>query len=362
MSNDVYERLAETLDAHPNGFPRTSSGIELKILRKIFTEEEAELTCQLKLRAETSAQVADRLGRDPEKMSALLEQMREHGCIGSYGPPERRKYHLQPFVVGVFEYQVERIDRELALLMEEYRHQGFARGLGKNEPAFLHTIPVEHSLHPQLEIHPYESVRELMDKATAFFTVDCICRKEQALLDNPCSKPIGNCITMAMKEHAFDHSIRGRQVDRDEAERIMQEAAENGLVHSTMNITESMYHFCNCCPCCCGLLRGMIEFDAPQMMAKSNYWATIDPDDCEACGICADERCPVKAISEADDYYEVNQDQCIGCGVCVITCPTESISLIRKPEDQCIRPPKNATEWTIQRSEDTGKPLDRFLS
>ena len=97
------------------------------------------------------------------------------------------------------------------------------------------------------------------------------------------------------------------------------------------------------------------------MPARSNFWASIDPDTCEACGVCADERCPMGAISEADDFYEVNRDRCIGCGVCVITCPTESIEMVRKPEDQCIRPPKTAVEWMMERSVDTGKPLDRFL-
>jgi Pyruvate/2-oxoacid:ferredoxin oxidoreductase delta subunit len=361
MSGDVYERLAETFDALPNGFTRTESGIELKILKKIYTEDEAEVTCQLKLMPESSAQVAERLGRDPEEMAELLEQMREHGCIGSFGPPEDRKYHLQPFVIGVFEFQLPHVDKELAELMEEYAHQGFFKGIGNNKPAFLQTIPVEHSIHAQLEIHPYESVRELIDKAKAFYTVDCICRKEQGLLGNPCEKPIFNCITMSMDEHAFDDSFRGRPVDREEAERIMQEAADSGLVHSTMNATDDIYHFCNCCPCCCGLLRGVLEFDAPHMVAKSNFWASIDPDTCEACGVCADDRCPMGAISEADDYYEVNQDRCLGCGVCVITCPTESIEMVRKPEDQCIQPPKNMVDWMTQRSIDTGKPLDRFL-
>jgi Pyruvate/2-oxoacid:ferredoxin oxidoreductase delta subunit len=361
MSVDVYERLAQTFDAIPNGFTRTDSGVELKILRKIYTEEEAELTCDLKLVGEPAAQIADRLGREPESTARLLEQMRERGCIGSYGPPERRKYHLQPFVVGIFEYQLPRMDRELAELMEEYAQQGFFKGIGNSKPAFLHTVPVEHSIHPQLEIHPYESVRELMDKATAFYTVDCICRKGQVLLGQPCDKPISNCITMSMKEHAFDHNFMGRAVDREEAERIMQEAADAGLVHSTMNITDSMYHFCNCCPCCCGLLRGVLEFEAPHLVARSNFWATIDPDTCEACGVCADERCPMGAISEAEDFYQVDQERCLGCGVCVTTCPTESIELVRKPEDQCIQPPKNTRDWMIQRSEDTGKPLDRFL-
>ena len=164
-----------------------------------------------------------------------------------------------------------------------------------------------------------------------------------------------------MNEHAFDHRSGGRAVDREEAERIMREAAEAGLVHSTMNLTGDTYHFCNCCPCCCGLLRGLIEFEAPNLVATSNFWAAIDPDTCQACGVCADERCPVGAIAEADDHYQVDSERCLGCGVCVITCPTESITLVRKPEEQHVRAPRNMIEWMIKRSEDTGKPLDRFL-
>jgi electron transport complex protein RnfB len=43
MSQDVYRRLAERLDAIPNGFPATESGVELKLLAKIFAPEEAAL-------------------------------------------------------------------------------------------------------------------------------------------------------------------------------------------------------------------------------------------------------------------------------------------------------------------------------
>ena len=43
VSMDVYERLARKLDGLPNGFPRTEIGVELKLLRKIFHPEEAEV-------------------------------------------------------------------------------------------------------------------------------------------------------------------------------------------------------------------------------------------------------------------------------------------------------------------------------
>ncbi|MDY6823019.1 MAG: hypothetical protein SWH68_04355 [Thermodesulfobacteriota bacterium] len=46
----VYERLADVLDTLPNGFPRTDSGVEMKILEKAFATDEADLFCELRLR------------------------------------------------------------------------------------------------------------------------------------------------------------------------------------------------------------------------------------------------------------------------------------------------------------------------
>lgn len=361
MSKDVYQRLAQRLDDLPNGFPRTESGVELSVLRKIFTEDEAEITCNLKLLPETPRQIAERLGRDAATFGGTLEKMVERGEIGAVGPLGDRKYHMMPFIIGVYEFQLNRMDRELVELMEDYINQGLFEAIGASPPSFMHTIPVERSIDVQLKVHPFENVRQLMDKAKVFSTHDCICRKDQELLGNRCGKPQGNCISFSTNEHAFDINYRGRMVSRTEAELIMKEAAEAGLVHATMNITDETYHFCNCCACCCGLLRGVRVHNAPGMLAKSNFWASIDSDTCAACGVCADERCPMEAILDKDDYYEVNRDRCIGCGVCVITCPTESISMVRKPEEQCIQPPQNMVGWMIARSQSTGKPLNKFL-
>jgi ferredoxin len=204
-------------------------------------------------------------------------------------------------------------------------------------------------------------VRELMDKAVSFITRDCICRKEQRLLGNDCGKPQGNCISFSSLEGAFDGDYHGRIVDRTEAEKIMKEAAEAGLVHSTMNMTDEVYHFCNCCPECCGLIRGTKRFNKPGVLAKSNFYASVDPDECVSCGTCADERCPMEAVSEGDDAYEVNRDRCIGCGVCVPTCPSEAIKLVRKSEEEHIKAPDNMIAWMMERSMSTGKSLERFM-
>ena len=53
--------------------------------------------------------------------------------------------------------------------------------------------------------------------------------------------------------------------------------------------------------------------------------AHVISDECVACGTCADE-CPVSAISEGDDKYEINADECVDCGSCAAVCPTGAIS------------------------------------
>jgi electron transport complex protein RnfB len=41
--NDVYERLRQRLDDMGPGFPATKKGIEIKILKQLFTEADAEM-------------------------------------------------------------------------------------------------------------------------------------------------------------------------------------------------------------------------------------------------------------------------------------------------------------------------------
>ncbi len=48
-------------------------------------------------------------------------------------------------------------------------------------------------------------------------------------------------------------------------------------------------------------------------------------DACVSCGACAAE-CPVNAISEGKDHYEIDADTCLDCGTCAATCPSEAIS------------------------------------
>ena len=81
MEKNPYKKLAERLDALPNGFPPTDDGVELEMLARLFTPEEAGLASQLRLTKEIPEQVAKRLGRDTTEVRALLKGMARKGLI-----------------------------------------------------------------------------------------------------------------------------------------------------------------------------------------------------------------------------------------------------------------------------------------
>ena len=53
-----YKKLAEKLDKTPNRFPATESGIEVRLLEKIFLTEEAAVAAEMHYEKEPAAVIA----------------------------------------------------------------------------------------------------------------------------------------------------------------------------------------------------------------------------------------------------------------------------------------------------------------
>ena len=47
VNDNIYGQLAEALDRLPNCFPRTKSNVELRLLKKLFSPEDASIAAQL---------------------------------------------------------------------------------------------------------------------------------------------------------------------------------------------------------------------------------------------------------------------------------------------------------------------------
>ncbi|PLX40049.1 MAG: hypothetical protein C0608_10120 [Deltaproteobacteria bacterium] len=83
MSDVVYKKLAAHLDDLPGGFPSTESGVELKILKKLFSPEEAALAVKLTLIPEEAYVIAHRAGENIDKVKEKLHEMSRKGLIYS---------------------------------------------------------------------------------------------------------------------------------------------------------------------------------------------------------------------------------------------------------------------------------------
>ncbi len=353
----IYPRLARLLDEFPHGFPATESGVELRILERIFSPEDAAVALRLKMVPESAAAVARRLRRPVEEMRATLDRMADAGQIFSFVMRGRRRYMLAPFVVGIYEFQLPRMDAELAAMFEEYAPV-LLRTLGGSAPALARVVPVNRTIDASARVLRHESVRELVRKARSFSVSECICRKEKAALGEPCSHTLETCLAFSPEPDAYDHLHSwGRIISRDEALEVLDAAEREGLVHCTYNLQRQNMFVCNCCSCCCGFLRGVNEFGAPHLLVRSDWVAAIHPDTCTGCGTCADERCPMGAIVENDDIFAVNGERCIGCGVCTLDCPADAVALTPRPETDRTLPPKDLVAWSFKRAVSRSGPF-----
>jgi len=262
-----------------------------------------------------------------------------------------------PWVVGIYENQLGRLDEELVRLLEEYNLEAAPQWaeLLSTLPSIHKVIPVEKSIPFEVQIFPYEQAAALLNNAKSFGVRKCICRVHRGLAGEPCTYPLETCLVFAPKEGAFEGDPDTRAITKEEAQRTLRETEEAGLIHSSANVQEGHEYICNCCTCCCGLMRSLHLFGLENSVAKSDFHATADPQTCTGCGTCV-KRCQLSVPSLIDDVSHVDERRCVGCGQCVTTCPTGAMTLVRRPKDQVSPTPRNMEEWMIQRAENRGIP------
>ena len=361
MNEMIYQQLAKVLDTLPNGFPATDSGIEHKILKRIFRPEDAALFCDLRLTFETAQQISQRTGRPLGGLEEHLTAMHARGQIFMVNIEDTKVFKMVPWAFGIYEFQCPHMDRELAEMCDAYM-KVFGKQFFNAKPQLMQVVPVEKEIpNKQLALH-YEQVSNIIENSRSFAVLECVCKKEKRLLDGGCDKPLEICTAYAPIPGIFDNSPHYRAITKQEAYAVLNKAEEAALVHLTWNVENGHFFICNCCGCCCHVLRGINELgiDAPSVI-NSCYFAQIDADACVACGTCKEERCQVNAIEEDEDVYRIVREKCIGCGLCLSTCPGDAIQLIRKDPETIARPPMDEKEWFEKRGQARGVDFSKFI-
>jgi ferredoxin len=347
--NKYYVKLAEELDRIPNGFPRTRSGVELKLLAKLFTPEDAALASTLRMDPRTLSEIAEENSLEEVETKSRLLHMVKRGLIDLKREQGRGfVFHLIPFVVGFYERQNAKIDKEFAALFEQYYHEAFHRTM-LSQPSVHRIIPLEKAIPVDIDVMPYEKASTYLDQAQSWGVLDCICRVQKKLIGQGCDHTVKNCLVFSPKAGAFQRSEEIEPLSREQAMEILAEADREGLVHSINNAQTEVYYICNCCTCSCGVLRGMVEYGSESSIARSDFYAAVDAERCNGCESCLD-RCAFNAMSMMDGICEVDRTACYGCGLCIASCDTGALSLVQKSPQELSPPPEDDEAWRRERA------------
>lgn len=347
--SEVYERLADHLNHLPAGFPRTESGVELRILKRLFTPEEAELATKLTMIPESTAQLAERLGTEEETIGPLLEQMASKGLIFRSAKEGKTTYMAAQFMVGIWEYHVQDLDEDLIRDVNEYLPHLMQTAWQETGTKQMRVIPVSESLEDETAVMPYDVAEDIVAAQSKIVVAPCICRKEHAMVGEGCQRTLESCLVFGGAAHFYEENKLGRAISAEEAMDILSRGKKEGLVLQPGN-AQKPASMCLCCGCCCQILKNLKRLDAPARAVHSSFYAVVDADECTACGECED-RCQMEAI-RVNAAAEVDEKRCIGCGLCVEACDFGALRLVHKEE--AYEPPKNVVQTYMAMARERG--------
>jgi electron transport complex protein RnfB len=370
---EVYRALQQHLDKGPVGYPATRSGIDIVLLERLFTPEEAKIaTCLSTIKLEPAKRIHRRAGKKGITLSLdvfkqKLDMMSQKGVILVYSEGFREKHYKNAGVTagGIVDFQVNRLTKDLVDTFHKYHEEIFAQTemTGKHSVAQLRTIPVEKSIRTpeKHKVATYDDVRCLVEDSPGPFAVaNCICRQTKDINGEHCKySDIRETCLQIGTDHARQYVDMGvaRYINKEEAFTILDRAQQAGFILQPENSLRPEA-ICCCCGDCCGLLSAVVKSPKPAAMYASNYYVTIDTTICKGCGTCV-KRCQIQARTletttlplnlsldgrgqgegEKRLISTVNLDRCIGCGNCVTTCASGATKLVQK--ETVLVPPKD---------------------
>ena len=367
-ARDGYQQLVKRLNRFPQGAP--PSDLLFKILRMLFSENEAGLVSSLPIKPFTAKKAALIWKKPESEARNILDSLADRGLLVDNERHGRSLYSLPPPMAGFFEFSMMRVRRDidqklLAELFYQYLNveEDFIKALFVNGETqlgrvFVHepALPSDHSL----EVLDYERASEVIKTARHRAIGVCYCRHKMTHVGRACDAPQDICMTFNTVAFSLTKHGIARPVDVKEGLDLLEQAYERNLVQFGENARRSVSFICNCCGCCCEALLGIKRFGSV-FPIHTNFLPRVDESTCSGCGKCVDV-CPVEAMSivSANDPHQpkkrkarLDEEICLGCGVCVRTCANRSIALSPHPER--IITPLNSVHRAVLMAIERGK-------
>lgn len=343
-STSVYRQLQRHLDQQPVGYPKTISGVELKILEHIFTPEEAELALLLDYKFRPVNHVTYQINKPELSEANVTEKLFELAKKGGVGYREKDGddlFALIPLIVGMYEGCLETLSPEFLSDFNKYSNSlPFGISFLATNKVQMRTIPIEESITPESNISTFDEVMHLLENSEGpFVAVSCICRKAKKIEGETCKATdrVETCLVVNELAKGVEKAGVGINLDKQGAIDLIRKNSEDGLILQPSN-TRHIEFICSCCGCCCGMLGVHKKLLNPADYWATNFYAKIDYDACNGCGLCA-RKCQVDAIKfkkkkGKKNNVSVNLKKCLGCGNCVAACKFDGIHLVKKSTER----------------------------
>lgn len=362
--------LQKRLEQKVQGAP--DSPTLMKILEMLFSPEDARLAGRLPHNFTKLEKLSDNLRIPADELDGRLTDMARRGLVMDFERNGSRYFTLAPVVVGFFEFTFMRVRpdlpmKELARLFEQYFYENdrFMKCLFQGETSLFRTLVREEALPATdyTEVLDWERASHIVSSASAISVGLCQCRHTARHLGRECESPYEACLTFNYGAEYLSRNGIARAITKDEAMSILATCKEAALVQTADNVQRKVTFICNCCSCCCHVMKSLKTFDIHPGIVTSNWTSDVDLSKCKGCGLCA-KACPVSAIrieekmegQKKKKWAVCSETFCLGCGVCSTVCKTGASTM--KPRPKRVLVPETVFEQRAAMAIERGKLAD----